>query len=129
MKVTKATFQNIRAERVMGTTQFEMKAGNMRKAQNFIVYPIAKDGSATEILIQSDHRMARISLETGNGILSAQVANYPSRLHLSHGVRYPFTVDAVDLAALKMQIFTSGNAKAGGNGVVFTDNSGAFRVF
>lgn len=51
----------------------EAKLGNMRKAQEFIVYPFAE--GEVEFKIQSDQRIARINIETGKGVLSKGRSN------------------------------------------------------
>lgn len=58
---------NVR-KNIMGTASFDAKFDGMRKAQDFIVYPM-KD-SAESALIQSDTRIGRINMQTGAVILS-----------------------------------------------------------
>jgi hypothetical protein len=126
-KTTQATIEKITPK---GSATFiTLKAGNMRKSESFIVYPIKADDDAKRISIQSDHRCAIIDTQTGNGLLTAYVANYPSFAHLSAGKTFRFTVSEADLSAIRMSIFTSADAKADmGGGVMFTDNSGAKNI-
>jgi len=122
-----AKIDNVR-KNVMGTTSFDMKAGRMRKAQDFIVYPIEKGSSAKIIKIQSDRYWAEINLDSGEGELSKgrNNANSWSFSHdQAHGETTAFKITDLDAQALRMQIFTSTNKKAGNNGIVYTDNSGA----
>jgi len=49
--------------------QIALKLGNMRKAQDFIVYPESRD-DGDKVLIQSDKRIAQIDTTTGEGLLS-----------------------------------------------------------
>ncbi len=53
----------------MNVRRISLKLGNMRKAQDFIVYPKSRD-EGSKILIQSDKRIAQIDTETGEGRLS-----------------------------------------------------------
>jgi hypothetical protein len=54
--------------------------GNMRKAENWVIYPVT---DPENVKIQSDHRIARINLLTGHGVLSARIANGAYNVHLS----------------------------------------------
>lgn len=56
------------------------KFGNMRKEQEFIVYPY--DGGDC-VLIQSDKRIANVNLKTGRTVLSAQRQGGAYGVHLS----------------------------------------------
>lgn len=44
------------------------KLGNMKKPQQFVLYPTSAEDTA--VTIQSDKRIARIDLDTGKGLLS-----------------------------------------------------------
>jgi len=118
---------NIR-KNIMGTTSFDGKFDGMRKAQDFIVYPMHSGNAATVAKMQSKTRIGLICLNTGNVRVS------PSRAGGSYGVHLAFATHAGKLAAeelfmLKAQIFASANGKAGTNGIVYTDNSAALEVF
>lgn len=63
----------------MGFTSFDLKLGNMKKAQNFVLYPY--DGG-DYILLQSDKRIARINIRTGKGLINAAGCNYPTMIRL-----------------------------------------------
>lgn len=56
----------------------DLKLGNMKKAQDFIVYPY-KEGQ-TNLTIQSDKRIAEIDIATGAGRLSTKGSTF---IHLS----------------------------------------------
>lgn len=111
----------------MGTTSFDMKAGSMRKAQDFIVYPISKLACSDDVKIQSDNYIGLIDLKTGEGELSAR-HNNPGFVHFqidqSRDKTTFFELSNLDQQALKMQIFASTNKEAG-ESFVKTDNSGA----
>lgn len=109
---------------IMGTISFDAKFAGMRKPQDFIVYPLHKE--STEIQIQSDKRFAVIDLHTGKGFITNKGNN---SLHfLVHG-KQAIELDAEQLLLLKTHIFASASGKAGTNGVIYTDNSGALGVF
>lgn len=110
----------------MGTVSFDGKFDGMRKAQDFIVYPIKNE--STVATIQSDTRIGQIDLTNGHVKLS------PSRKGGSYGVHLMFAarvspLSPEDLLMLKAHIFASAHGNAGTNGVVYTDNSGAIGVF
>lgn len=113
---------------IMGTTSFDMKVGNMRKAQDFIVYPISKGEQAKVLLIQSSTRIARLDINTGKGIMSQAHSNGAYGHHLQLDKLIPFELSPLDTQALRMSIFVTADSKAGSNGVMFTDNSGAVNV-
>lgn len=59
------------------------KLGNMRKAENFIVYPESKTRETGRLLVQSDHRIADIDPATGEGVLSVYRKNGAYFIHLN----------------------------------------------
>lgn len=119
---------NIR-KNCMGTVSFDGKFQGMRKAQDFIVYPIHADSSKVRIKIQSDTRIGFIELEDGRVLMSKPQASGAYFRHLS-GARYVDKLSAEDLLMLKAHIFASAHGDAGRsiNGVIGTDNSGALEV-
>ena len=68
------------------------KAANMRKAEQFTVYPHSQNDDYWKV--QSEHRIAKI-YKNGDMVLSKYVANYPSFVHLSD-VLSPFKLKASD---------------------------------
>jgi hypothetical protein len=126
-KQTNTIISNIH-KNMMGTSSFDMKLPNMRKPQDFIVYPIQKGEDWEEINIQSDNRFGRLNLLTGKGIMSS-TANYANSMHLAlcevRKQATEFEVTAQDLELLKTSIKGTASEKAGTNGVMFCDNSGA----
>lgn len=112
----------------MGTISFDGKFDGMRKAQDFIVYPIKAGQDASRIQVQSDTRIGVICMQTGKVIMS------PPRQGGSYGVHLALAthvgkLEADDLLLLKGHIMGSAHGNAGTNGVVYTDNSGALEVF
>lgn len=82
--------------------QITAKLGNMRKAQEFIVYPASKLlDESTKITIQSDKRIAQFDTVTGEGKLSVQRPNgaYFHDLFFGTDVVVPQDVIAAALAA------------------------------
>lgn len=117
--------QTIR-KNILGTISFTAQFKNMRKAQEFIIYPIKQGESTESVLVQSDTRIGRINLNTGEVIMS------PARAGGSYGVHLDFAskIDILskeDLAGLKFRILQTAD-KMAGNSVVYCDNSGADNV-
>ena len=114
---------------IMGTISFEMKAPNMRKPQEFIVYPMHE--KSDKILIQSDKRWAEICVNSGAVEMTNGTGGHPNswllQLQKITGKAQKFTISEIDLQTLKMQIFTTAG-KSVGNAVISTDNSGAFEI-
>lgn len=118
---------NIR-KNIMGTVSFDGLFPGMRKAQDFIVYPFHAGNDTSRAKIQSDTRIGSIDLRTGVVILSKPRAGGAYGVHLD-GAPYNSTLWAEDLLMFKAQIAASASGKAGTNGIMYTDNSGALEVF
>jgi hypothetical protein len=106
----------------MGTTSFNGKFGKMRKEQDFIVYPI-----------QSGHRYAVISVESGKMILSSNQANYANSMTLQmdmmNGKAEPVLIPSEELETLLAFIRGTASPMAGNNCMsLFCDNSNASLV-
>ena len=97
----------------------------MRKAQNFTIYPF-KEGDKT-VLIQSDKSIARIDVETGEGIFNTS-PNGAFFVHLQMPSRKTFTLEGVYLQELRMKIFGEGKTMQIAGGIVTADNSGAVNI-
>jgi hypothetical protein len=112
----------------MGTTDFEGQFAGMRKPQEFTVYPIHAGGDATRIKVQSNTRIGFIDMESGHVKLSPA---YPGGAHneaLAH-IGDVGKLSQEELFSLKAQVFSTASGKAGTNGIMTTDNSGATEVF
>lgn len=113
----------------MGTLSFDGLFPSMRKAQDFIVYPMHDSG--TEIHVQSDHRFGVIDLETGAAILSANRAQYANSLWLALCVRNKtaavFALSEEDRQTLRQWVKSTGGIDVG-NSVMRTDNTGAMAL-
>lgn len=66
--------ENIKKEST-GTVSFDGKFKGMRKAQEFIVYPLHSGSSATSVQVQSDTRIGQIDLKSGVVALSPPIAS------------------------------------------------------
>lgn len=111
----------------MGTVSFDLKTKTMRKAQDFIVYPI-KHG-CDRLIIQSRTRIGWISLE-GHIHLSKPHASGAYFHHLGESA-FHLNLSGEDLFNLKSHVFASAHGAAGKeeNGFIQCDNSGALSVF
>lgn len=121
---------NIR-KNIMGTTSFDAKFAGMRKAQDFIVYPMKQGDDAQRPIIQSDTRIGIIDLETGSVWMSKPHANGANFIHLSMERALIDKLSPEEIFNLKAHIFASAHGDAGRaeNGVIGADNSGALEVF
>lgn len=60
----------------LGTMDFTLRIGKMRKAESFITYPVQKDDDGSVIHLQSHHRWAVLNTRTGEIEMSARRAQY-----------------------------------------------------
>ncbi len=111
----------------MGTVSFDLKTKAMRKAQDFIVYPI-KDG-CDRLIIQSDTRIGWITL-AGHIHLSKPHSSGAFFPHLAEST-FHMKLSEEDWFNLKAHVFASAHGAAGRieNGFIQCDNSGALEVF
>ena len=109
----------------MGTADVELKAGNMRAADEFIVYPMPD--KTDKILLQSDKRWCEIDANTGNGVITNGKGGHPNRwllsMQIAEGTAQRFIVPSDELAYLKMGIFETTGKLVGD--FIKSDNSGA----
>lgn len=110
----------------LGTLDFDAKFPGMRKAQDFSVYPM--HATETSAKIQSSTRIGLIDLATGAVTLSRARAGGAYFVHLA-GATVVCTLPADQLLTLKANILSTAHGRAGSNGIVYTDNSGALEVF
>jgi len=117
---------NIR-KNIMGTLSFDGKFNGMRKAQDFIVYPMHSGNDTDKIMIQSNSRIGYIYLETGVVRMSPSVSGGAYAPHLMFAKDID-KLSTEDLAGLKFRLVQTADKKAGNNGVMYTDNSNADKV-
>lgn len=107
---------------IMGTLSFNLKLKNMRKFQDFIVYPI-KNGD-TKILIQSDTRIGTIEMTTGDGKMSQSHTGGAYGIHLSMDKLTSFKLNDDQLNELKIELSKTAGVNVGSS-IVKSDNEGA----
>lgn len=112
---------NIR-KNIMGTTSFDLKLKDMRKPQDFIVYPSSK--ASNEITIQSDKRIGKINITNGKGKMSQNHASGAYFHHLNFDKLTEFELSPEDLEKLVSFLKSTATAKAGVMGIS-SDNSAA----
>lgn len=111
----------------MGTVVFTGRFGSSRKEQEFICYPLGTDADPTKVLVQSDTRIGHIWLKSGIVTMSPPRPNGAYQPHLALASKVD-QLTGEELMMLKAQIIASASPKAGTNGVVVCDNSGAVNV-
>lgn len=112
---------------IMGTTSFDAKFPGMRKAQDFIVYPLDASNEARAIKIQSDTRIGSISMVDGTVRMSAPQAGGAFFHHMATAkVLGKLTGEA--LLMLQAKVMSTAHGQAG-KSFVKADNSGALNVF
>lgn len=114
----------------VGTASFDGKFGKMRKAQNFVTYPIHSDMNGETITIQSEHRFAIVKVASGETLMSANHAQYANSMRLQcdiiDGKAERFTLDKGVLEPLLAFIRGTAGSMVGNNAMaVYTDNSNA----
>lgn len=114
---------------IMGTVSFNGKFPTMKKAEDFIVYPM--QDSSFEICIQSEHRFGKICLETGKAVLSGRRAQYANQTWLMlcqiRGTALNFTVSQEETQTLRQWVKSTGGIEVGSS-LVKSDNIGAFAL-
>lgn len=103
----------------------QLKFGNMRKAQDFTIYPFKKGDST--IIVQSTKSIAQIEVATGKMIYNTKGCYFPY-LNKHLGAQAGF-LPSVDLAAIKVLVFIKGDTIELAGGALTADNSGAKNIF
>ena len=112
---------------MMGTIDLLLKAGNMRKAAGFVVYPRSSNAQEGDPLrLQSDNRVALL-FPDGKLILSDAVATHPGFhiLNIPWVKKFECRVDADQMAAVRAAVNPTASPKAGTNGLMYCDNTNA----
>ncbi len=114
---------------IMGTVSFDGQFPGMNKAQDFIVYPM--QDSSEEIRVQSDHRFGVINLATGEGVMSANRAQYANSMWLQlcqiRGTAKTFTLASEEVQTLRQWVKSTGGLLVGSS-IVLSDNTGAMAL-
>jgi hypothetical protein len=117
---------NIKTGR-MGTVEFDAKFTGMSKAQDFITYPLLSGADTTRVTVRSDTRLGYIDLTDGTVTMSSSVPNGAHFHHLEQAKQID-KLSGQELRLFKSQIMGSASGKAGTNGIVSCDNSGALEA-
>lgn len=118
----------------MGTMDFTMRIGKMKKAEEFTTYPISESDSGKILYLQSSHRWAEMNTETGEITMSARRAQYANSVWLTyckiHGTTEKDRASDEQLAKMLEAIRGTASPMAGGNNIlsVYCDNSNAALV-
>ncbi len=117
----------------MGTMDFTMKIGKMKKAEEFITYPIQRNDSVDIIYLQSSHRWAEMNTQTGEIELSARRAQYANNAWLMcckiNGTAEKDCADKETLNKMLSAIRGTASPMAGDNILsMYCDNSNAALV-
>lgn len=115
----------------LGTMDFTLKIGKMKKAEEFCTYPIQKGESGDKVCLQSHHRWAELNTRTGEVEVSARRAQYANSVWMT-ACRINRTTESdkatpEQLAQMLGAIRKTASPNAGGNNILsmFCDNSNA----
>jgi hypothetical protein len=118
----------------LGTMDFTIKMGKMKKAEEFTTYPIAKDDDAAVLRLQSSHRWAEMNTKTGEVIMSARRAQYANSVwlmccKLNHTTESDKATEE-QLEQMLSAIRGTASPMAGGDNILsmYCDNSNAIRL-
>lgn len=109
----------------MGTVSFDGKFTGMRKAQDFIVYPMQDSG--TIIKIQSDTRIGQIDLFNGLVTMSQPHAGGAYNVHLAMDKPVFSMISKEDCMTIRGWIKSTGGIEVGSS-IVKSDNTGAIAL-
>ena len=119
---------------LLGTMDFTLRIGKMKKPESFCTYPIQKDDSPLHVHLQSDHRWAILNTKTGEVELSARRAQYANSVWMvvcrARGTNEYDRATPEQLAAMLDAIRSTASPHAGGNNCLrmYCDNSNAALV-
>jgi len=115
----------------LGTMEFTLKIGKMKKAESFCTYPIQNGDSGDKVYLQSHHRWAELNTQTGEIIMSARRAQYANSMWLLEcrikGTDEIDKATSEQLEQMLSAIRKTASPMAGGNNILsmFCDNSNA----
>ena len=113
---------------------FTLKLGKMKKAEEFITYPVQKDNNGAVLWLQSHHRWAELNTRTGEVHLSARRAQYANSMWLlvckMNGTDEHDAATPEQLTAILDAVRGTASPNAGGNNclAMYCDNSNAVLV-
>ena len=113
----------------LGTMSFTLKMGKMKKAEEFVTYPIQKGDNGEKVYLQSHHRWAELNTKTGEIELSARRAQYANSMWLLlckiNGTAETDSATEEQLGEMLSAIRGTASPNAGSNGIMYCDNSNA----
>ena len=115
----------------LGTMSFTLAMGRMKKAEDFVTYPIQKGETGDIVRLQSSHRWAELNTRTGEISLSARRAQYANSIWLmickANGTAETDRATAEQLNEMLTAIRGTASPMAGGNNILamYCDNSNA----
>jgi hypothetical protein len=115
----------------LGTMSFTMKLGKMKKAEEFVTYPVQRNDDGSKVCLQSAHRWAELNTKTGEVVLSARRAQYANSMWLweckMKGIAETDNANAEQLSEMLNAIRGTASPNCGGNNVLsmYCDNSNA----
>lgn len=86
----------------VGTLAFDFQIQGMKKAQEFITYPLSSGNQS--LTIQSDTRIGKIDLESGKGAMSKSHSGGAFFVHLVMDTLTRFELSATELQELKSNL-------------------------
>ena len=117
----------------LGTMSFCLKLGNMRKAEEFVTYPLQAGDSGETLCLQSHTRWAELNTKTGAVIVSDRhsFANYISlAIDKAKGTAKTDQATPEQLSRILEKVRGTASPNAGGNNClrIYCDNSAASLV-
>lgn len=115
----------------LGTMDFTLRMGKMKKAEEFVTYPVQKDDNGDKVWLQSHHRWAELNTRTGEIELSARRAQYANSMWLMlckiNGTAESDKATKEQLEQICSAIRGTASPNAGGNNILsmYCDNSNA----
>lgn len=114
----------------MGTMDFTLKMGKMKKAEEFCTYPIQKNDNGDILRLQSHHRWAELNTRTGEIQISARRHQYACSVwFLTCKINGTIETDKATPDQLEMMLSAvrgTASPMAGNNAFhVYCDNSNA----
>ena len=115
----------------LGTMEFTLKLGKMKKAEDFVTYPVQRGDSGEKVYLQSHHRWAVLNTRTGEIELSARRAQYANSMWLLEcklkGIDESDKATPEQLNEMLTAIRETASPNAGGNNILsmYCDNSNA----
>lgn len=118
----------------LGTMDFVLRIGRMKKAEKFTTYPVQKDDDGSVLYLQSGHRWAELNTRTGEIVLSARRAqsanSYWLLLCKVRGTAERDQASPEQLEKMLTAVRATASPNAGGNNILsmYCDNSNACLV-